>query len=593
MNDEEPLPVYPPGTGPLVEPQYRYPGPRPFDDTDADQKGFFGREAEADEFVNLMLSTNLLVLFGSSGLGKTSLLRARVFPLLRRKGLLPLPVSVKQPGERLPLLEVCWREIEKACSEQNVDYTPGEKTGLWEFFKTAIFWKEADLQQPVLIFDQFEELFDVYDRVSRRAFATELGELLARIEPDRVRARRRAGEQLPYGETPPRIKVLLSIREDHLGQLEEFSEYLPGIMHSRFRLLPLVREQAARAITGPARLEDKEFGTLPFDFSGPALKEMLKMLAGDEGEVEPLLLQVLCTRIEQIVATRQKSARRVNGQEPKVMVQPQDLGGQQGLQRLLRDFYRGVISDLPRRQRRRARKVCADELVATDRRRRLLIRGADLIQDYHMSQRVLDALVNKHIMRVVSHLGSFYYELSHDALVQPVLNERPWQLPRSVRIGGYVLASFAFAILIISVLIEYGASNSYYEAHRKLNELQTYLLKEHVENIANFPPSKLLDQTYREVVKSVVFKPGLLTSSDIAVDNALVLGKALRGSSDNFYQWKGNINHSETEYRVAIWFMAEAVSISLHISEPPPERESPASVMREWIETRTFPRGRP
>jgi hypothetical protein len=201
-----------------------------------------------------------------------------------------------------------------------------------------------------------------------------------------------------------------------------------------------VREQAERAIVEPAGLEGKEFRTLPFEYSEAALKEISGLAAGGSDEVEPLLLQVLCTRIEQKVAGRQKELETVNEQLPKVIVEPQDLGGPSGLERTLRDFYLEVITSLPRRQRKRARNLCADGLVSTDRRR-LLIQGGNLAQTYRVSREVLGTLVDKHIIRIVDHLGSLYYELSHDALVPPVLGERPWRLPKRVRVGVYVLAA--------------------------------------------------------------------------------------------------------------------------------------------------------
>ena len=66
---------------------------------------FFGRERESAALLEHVLDAAVTVLYGRSGLGKTSLLRAGLFPRLREQCLLPeqrfLPVYVRfevKPG---------------------------------------------------------------------------------------------------------------------------------------------------------------------------------------------------------------------------------------------------------------------------------------------------------------------------------------------------------------------------------------------------------------------------------------------------------------------------------------------------------------
>ena len=276
-------------------------------DTETDRKIFKGREAETEDLFTQMLSTNLVVLYGSSGVGKTSLLQAGIFQKLRDQDYLPLPIVVKHQPQKAatPLLEVCWAAIQDACDHQRINCTSAERAHLWEFFKTALFLKNAEPQEPVLVFDQFENIFHAYDPEARRAFAKELGELLGRTPPDRIRARQRAGEQVSYSEAPPPIKVLLSIDENHVGSLQEFAAHLPGVLRDWFRLVPLNRQNAELAIREPARASGDEFDTPPFEFSEDSIKEMSAFLAREANEVEPLALQVLCRAIEARVVNKQ------------------------------------------------------------------------------------------------------------------------------------------------------------------------------------------------------------------------------------------------------------------------------------------------
>src|ERR1041384_4729928 len=70
-----------------------YLGLRSF--SEADRELFHGREAESDELFHLVQRDTLSVVFGMSGLGKSSLLRAGLFPRLRDAGLLPIIVRLR------------------------------------------------------------------------------------------------------------------------------------------------------------------------------------------------------------------------------------------------------------------------------------------------------------------------------------------------------------------------------------------------------------------------------------------------------------------------------------------------------------------
>src|SRR5687768_2201149 len=71
-----------------VEP---YVGPRPFDRNDKDEKRFFGRDYEADEIVSLILGHRLVLVYAQSGAGKTSIINAKITPMLEEYNFQVLP----------------------------------------------------------------------------------------------------------------------------------------------------------------------------------------------------------------------------------------------------------------------------------------------------------------------------------------------------------------------------------------------------------------------------------------------------------------------------------------------------------------------
>ena len=91
----------------------RYPGTRPFSDSADDCARFFGRTEEGEQLYLRVLSVPLVVQFGKSGLGKTSLLQASLFPRLRQKPFLPVMVRLNVADETLTLAVA--GSIQQAC----------------------------------------------------------------------------------------------------------------------------------------------------------------------------------------------------------------------------------------------------------------------------------------------------------------------------------------------------------------------------------------------------------------------------------------------------------------------------------------------
>ena len=418
----------------------RYPGARPFMDTDIDHRLFFGRDREINELFYQVLGARLLVLFGKSGLGKTSLLQAGVFPRLREQDLLPVPVRLYRTD--LPPLELFTTAIAEACAQSGIDYTPGETGSLWEFFKTAVFWRGEALQTPVLVLDQFEEIFTLQNAANRQSIARQLGELVGDGLPQSLRARLQPGEKLPYSEKPPAVKIVLSLREDYLGALQELTGEIPRILENRFRLTTMSREQARLAVLEPARLaQEGAFAAQPFDYEEAAVDELLTFLSGRTGEIEPFQLQILCRQVEQQVA-----AAQAKGQQD-VHVDKEYLGGRTRMEAILQNFYLDAVRRLPsRRRRNRARDLCEEGLLDSQGHRRIL-EEKDIQERYKVDTTTLQTLVDTRLLRKEERQEVFYYELSHDSLAQPVLNSRRWRMPRQLKIGLWVVAGIATVVL--------------------------------------------------------------------------------------------------------------------------------------------------
>jgi hypothetical protein len=86
-----------------LDDQHPWPGLDAYDEGARDY--FHGRKQEADELLRRVLDSPLTVLFGRSGLGKTSLLRAGLFPRLRERHALPVYVRFSTEKGAPPLVD--------------------------------------------------------------------------------------------------------------------------------------------------------------------------------------------------------------------------------------------------------------------------------------------------------------------------------------------------------------------------------------------------------------------------------------------------------------------------------------------------------
>jgi hypothetical protein len=199
-----------------------------FDDSDADALLFFGREWETEVVAANVLASRLTVLYGPSGVGKSSLLRAGVVRTLRHFGS-PSPAVAyfgTWAGEPLVGLEEAARvAVANALGREPAD-APGDLTDRFASWSAEL---GAEL---CLLIDQLEELF-LYHPAKKGAggFVDLLPELVLR--------------------PGLRVNVLLGVRDDALAQLDVFKERIPGLFMNSLRLDYLDRDAGRKAILGP------------------------------------------------------------------------------------------------------------------------------------------------------------------------------------------------------------------------------------------------------------------------------------------------------------------------------------------------------
>ena len=194
----------------------------------ANDKGvFFGRAIESDLLSDFILAHKLTVFYGRSGTGKTSLLLASVAPTLEENDY--SVAYARMLGD--PVIEV-----KDALLDISSGSLPHQIQGqsLVEVIRQILH----SGSRLVIILDQFEEFFLRQGEAVRKAFAQELAACLWPSDPNLSRID---------------IRLVLSLRDDYLGNLDEIARFFPqDIFSRRYKLENLTREKALLAAVKPA-----------------------------------------------------------------------------------------------------------------------------------------------------------------------------------------------------------------------------------------------------------------------------------------------------------------------------------------------------
>jgi WD40 repeat protein len=381
---------------------------------EADGAFFTGRVEETRQLLRLVGRERLTVLFGRSGLGKSSLLQAGLFPLLRKEGMLPIYVRPAHTEGAPPARQQVLEAIARAAAEHPADAPPADpEQTLWEYFhrEGEGFWTaDNQLLTPVLVFDQFEEVFTVGahpERAERtQAFLEELGDLIEGRVPRAVRARIDTGGvergDFTYGEHG--YKVVLSLRADFVSELELLRPRIPSVAGNRMRLGPLTGERALDVTAAGGRtLVPREVG-----------ERIVRLVAGEADDdqrdggaaraplgdlvIEPTLLSLFCRELNEW--------RKRKGKES---ITADLVAGSRSA--ILSGFYERSVRDLDRR----VRAFVEDRLLTVGGYRNS-VAEEDARALPAVTPEVLDTLVDRRLIRREERGGHTWLELTHDVL---------------------------------------------------------------------------------------------------------------------------------------------------------------------------------
>ena len=252
-----------------------FPGLLPFEPEQS--RYFYGRNRQIERILRHLEEHRFLAVIGSSGCGKSSLVRAGLLPSLYRGYLGSGPnwrVAVMKPGSRpVEALETALRNEE--CFAANANFNLEELRETTRGLAAVAERLLLPSQNLLVLVDQFEEIFR-FRRESEAADAESVHfvELLLS-----------AASRVEIG-----IHIVLTMRTDYLSDCAQFDGLPEAMNRGQFLVPRLTRDERQEAIEGPL-----EFAGIPF---APRLVQQVLNDFGDEPNNLPVLQHALKRTVE-------------------------------------------------------------------------------------------------------------------------------------------------------------------------------------------------------------------------------------------------------------------------------------------------------
>jgi WD40 repeat protein len=400
-----------------------YQGLVPYTEADADW--FFGRDEWSEVVGDNLRAYRITVLYGTSGVGKSSVLRAGPLrPLTdeaRRNAtefgaprLLPLVFSAWSLDDPLTALKQAVAAAARGVAPELAGEPPeGPLADVLEA------WPERIEGPLLLVLDQFEEFFLYHDRPGDSAL-DEVATALRRRNPT--------------------VHFLLSIREDSLAKLDRFKGHVPGLLDHLLRIDHLDRDAAREAIVRPLERWNQLVAAPGEEVQPePALVEtvldqvsarQVPPAGGGAGEVTPahgaeegIVAPYLQLVLERLWDEERRRWDAQDAREPR-LIRLQALDQLGGAERIVSTHLDAALAALPAGEQDVAGKVFRH--IVTPSGTKIALRISDLAKLADLPEEQIEPLVKQLTgdVRILRGAGEGRYEIYHDALSGPILDWR-------------------------------------------------------------------------------------------------------------------------------------------------------------------------
>jgi hypothetical protein len=394
-----------------------------------------------------------VMLYGESGVGKSSLINAGLIPEAQRLGFHPERLRVQpRAGEELVLQRIATAgdDVGLLPSLLAPEHDSSSRIVLSTNVLEERLGDACTSHRPLIVFDQFEEIVTLFEEAGAGEARQRLVELIVR---------------LLRGPLP--VKLLFAFRQDYLSKVKQLLAACPELVDQALLLTPPAADTLPTIIRGP-------FESYPGQFArelSPDLAERLRTALAERfsaGDLSLSEVQTVCLRLWQ-------------ADEPEALL------AAKGVQGLLEDYVGEALEAFPPDLRGAAIAVLGQMLTSAGTRN--VMSAEDLIQRVREDEDIPPPLLQEALERLESESRLVRRERRRDLYLYEITSEFlvPWisgrrdefrreqdrrRYRRRLRVLGALAGVVVLVVAALALRAEQQANEATSEAQKVANPLR-------------------------------------------------------------------------------------------------------------------------
>jgi WD40 repeat protein len=473
-------------SGKRTLPSEPYRGIKPF--RYADREIFAAREWEKEQLLHLVSLYRGSLVFGQSGIGKSSLINAGLIPVLEEYNFHAeiIRVSPSRKGTFI-IYKIIQSDEDKTYFPSLFDAWDAGKdqiTVSFEDFKEKILAQKYDTSGthadehpvPVLIFDQFEELITLFEEASKKPAAESE---LSFEDKKQLQAELIEFFRVCYYNPDLRVKFLFIFREDYLAKFSRLIRAIPELISHTLRIKAISKEDIHDIIKSPFATEDgkRSYPKILTEAELSFLAEKLKQYF-DEDDAILTEIQIACQCVYELPE-----------QERQILFSNKAQEAHNPIEHLIKSFYEKLLGTFPPEEKLLAIDILS--LLVLNERTRNIFSGEAIVEELKGTYNITAihsvlAKLDSETKLVKSEMrsGTLYYEINSESLI-PYINDLKKERERGIKEREYqeqenkkarqkrnrILVSAGILLLIIASIIA-----GFQYRNSKRNEADLYLM---------------------------------------------------------------------------------------------------------------------